>query len=53
VAKNGGIDDAVVFVVFNQQYRLAVRGHESPHTPAMAGAMEWDESSVRRCVMDT
>src|SRR4029079_17477742 len=38
--QDGGIDDAVVFVVFNQQYRLAVRGHESPHTPALASAME-------------
>src|SRR5438094_2309160 len=28
-----GIDDAVVLVVFDQQYCLAVRGHESPHTP--------------------
>src|SRR3954454_6228942 len=44
--QDGGIDDAVVFVVFNQQYRLAVRGHESPHTSALAGAMEWERSGV-------
>src|SRR5690348_14975241 len=52
MTQDGGIDDAVILVVFNQQYRLAVRGHESPHTPAQASAMEWDQSGVRWCVMD-
>src|SRR5690349_22077563 len=44
MAQDRGIDDAVVFVVFDQQYRLAVRGHESPHTPAPASAMELERS---------
>jgi hypothetical protein len=28
----GGINDAVVFVVFNEQHRLGVVGHASPQT---------------------